>query len=385
MRIKIDADLQMNRINRLPVMSCFKMNAKILFGFTVLFIFVLSLAPFSGISANILQHASDIEKDLLLQWVNDHCDEDHKSFESLVKDRRIKCKYKSGENVPPSYDYLDGGRYIPAPSKNPIRDYIFGTSFLYVLPLPCIIFFYFAVIGLHFARKLKTNLYTFSFKMLWLVLPLTVIFYSVTIYQNQFLKGNVKFIQMHGNGSINSILLKICSKNVIYANKSWVYTAVETGSLDMVRFIVEDMNVHPNWKYEHLDLLPLALAANHQMTDIMNYLMAYAPHDPDEGGVNLLKTAVLTGRLDYVKKVLEYDRAKNQINLQTWGAPWIAQKSTLYLAVYRNYIDIAAFLLENGADPNYSNRCDGKTPLDAAKLNENIEMQKLLKTYIDYT
>lgn len=337
----------------------------------ILFLFLFIIITSIEVAANSLINATDAEKKELLEWVNDHCGKEYDSFDSLLKDRRIKCKCKKDEVVPPSYYLLDGSRHV--------IPYSAGIDPVFWFPIPFFAMLYLFIVFINYKKKRKMNHLKYSISLLIIALPWLIGVYAISIYQGQFLKSNVNFIRMHGHGKFNSFLLQLCCSDLFFLNSSWVYAAVDTGSLDMVKFLVEEMKVDPNKMYKNV--LPLALAANHKMTDITDYLFKFAPETPEKGGEFLLKTAILTGRLDYVKRVFEHDSMKKLLNDQHPGATWISRRSALYLAVYRNDIDIATFLLENGADPNISNEYDGKTPIDAAVQNKNVEMQKLLKKY----
>jgi hypothetical protein len=329
---------------------------------------------FIEVSAGSLVDISEVDKEILLEWVNDHCGKEFSSFDKLLKDRRIECKKnKKNEEVPSSYYQLDGHRHV--------RPHSLGAFPILWVPIPVLIAFYLFIVKIDAKKKRKTNHFSVSIRLLILAAPWITGVYAATIYQDQFLKQNVNFVRMHGHGKFNLFLLRICSNDLFFHGNPVVHAAVDTGSLEMVKFVVEEMNMNPNQMY--LDVLPLALAANHRMTDIVDYLIKYFPDNPKEGGEYFFKTAILLGRSDYIRQLLKYDFIKKHINDQKPGVPWISRRSALFLAVFSNYIEIAVILLDNGADPKLPNAYDNKTPIDAAKQNANIEMQNILKEYSD--
>lgn len=300
----------------------------------------------------------------MLEWVNTHCDKSFDSFEELTEDRRIRCKSKRDEEVPAAYHQLNGHRHVrPDPSKLLPRSWFLALVFLF-----CYLFIRF----IHFIVGKKTSHLQLLIGFSPFVILGLLFFYTSTIYKDQFLKQNVDFIRMHGKGRFNSFLLNTCSDELFsYGSPPVVYAAVDTGSLEMVKYLVEEMNYDPNQKY--MNVLPIALAANHRMTDIVCYLAKSIPEVPKKDRDMLFfKTAILLGHIDKVKKMLENGYVN--INYQRPGAPWISRRSALYLAVNRNDVEIASILLMNGANPILKNSYDNKTPVDAAKQNKNIEM-----------
>jgi hypothetical protein len=334
-----------------------------------IFVIILQLSVAIASVANI----TDAEKLVLLEWVNTHCEKEFDSFNALIEDRRIRCKSKVNEDVPATYYQLNGHRHVrPDPSKLLPRSW--GLVFVFFF---CYLFLRF----IHYMVGKKTNHLQLLIRFSPFVLLGLIFLYAGTIYKDQFLKQNVDFIRKHGDGKINSFLLKACSDELFSNGESSVlYAAVDTGSLEMVKYLVEEMKYNPNQQY--MNVLPIALAANHAMTDIVDYLMIFFPDNRKKGGRLFFKTAILLSHIEYVKEMLEDDYIKKQINYQSPGAPWISRRSALYLAVNRNDVEMALLLLQNGADPTLQNYYDNKTPIDAAKHNNNIEMQRLLNEYL---
>lgn len=344
-----------------------------------IFLITFLISPISNTlseaATNPLENISNNEKERLLNWVNSHCEKQFSSFDFLVQDQRIVCKSGKDEEVPEDYYKLNGSRHVrPDPTK--------------VIPMELI---FFVVITVGYVFILMVNLIVARkvqyFKSLITILimaaPGFAFVYAGTIYQNKFLNQDVDFIRMHGHGRINSFLLRACCDDLFsYGPPPLVYAAVDTGSLEMVKFVVEEMKIPPNQTY--MNVLPLALAVNHRMTDIVDYLIQFAPDNPKDYGEYALNTSILLGRLDFVQNLIEMINSEyksRRINYQKPGVPWISRRSSLYIAVDRERFEIAKILLENGADPNLPNTYDQKTPFDAARKNQNSRMIALLQQH----
>ena len=349
------------------------MTSKVRLVCSIFCFFTFVIIPQLSVATASITNIADTEKHELLEWVNTHCEKNFDSFNSLLEDRRIKCKSKKNKEVPAAYYQLNGHRHVtPDPSK------LLPRSWVLVLVFICCYFF---IRFIHFMVGRKTNhLLLLSIFSPFVLLGLGFL-YAGTIYKDQFLKQNVDFIRMHGKGKISTFLLSACSDELFsYGEPPVLYAAVDTGSLEMVKYLVEEMNYNPNKQY--MDVLPIALAANHSMTDIVDYLSDFYPDNRKDGSRLLFKTAILLSHTDSVKKMLENDYVKKQINYQSPGVPWISRRSALYIAVNRNDEEMASLLLKNGANPTLQNHYDNKTPVDAAKQNKNFEMQRLLEEYL---
>jgi len=90
------------------------------------------------------------------------------------------------------------------------------------------------------------------------------------------------------------------------------------------------------------------------------------PNEQDSQGRSMLHAAVFYGKLDIVRYLLEHN-ATLDIRTPTGITP-------LAVAVWRDDIKIAEFLIRQGADVNATSTKDGRTVLDVSKSDQMTKM-----------
>ena len=196
-------------------------------------------------------------------------------------------------------------------------------------------------------------------------------------------------------------------------NDGWtpLFGAVSANQNEIVRFLVEktkvDVNVasnigqHPillavlqrnpatvrilvenGAKVDVIDGLfgatPLQLAVELGDYNVVQYLVLTAKADVNlinKKGFRALHNAVIFGRLNVVKLLVKHGQA----DIEAPGGK--SDITPLFFAVLNNHLDVAEYLLQNGANVNSVNRAEGDTPLSVAASSGFLEMIKLLQKF----
>jgi ankyrin repeat protein len=171
-----------------------------------------------------------------------------------------------------------------------------------------------------------------------------------------------------------------------------LFFAVQICDIDRVRELLM-MGADPNVKQGSLSALHMVAMADESIcAGILELLLEYGadPNVRDSVGATPLHDAVLSGKINAVKKLLEHGA---DVNVRTTGAIVVMEdyagiftESTysgvtpLHLAAYKGYAEIAKILLERGADPNIRDD-DDLTPLEIAQMRNDAETARVIEEY----
>src|SRR4030065_907104 len=170
----------------------------------------------------------------------------------------------------------------------------------------------------------------------------------------------------HGNLAVVKELLERYP-SLINANASWTETAIEaaaqTGQVDIVNYLLD--------RGAEYDICTAAMVGNldcvqefiKEDTKLVNARGAH--------GIPLLYFTVIHARLDVAEFLLQQGADPNA------ASP--GGITPLYSAVMFNQIKMAQWLLDHGADPNP--KYEDKTPLAIALEKEHTELIDVLKTF----
>jgi ankyrin repeat protein len=171
-----------------------------------------------------------------------------------------------------------------------------------------------------------------------------------------------------------------------------LFFAVQICDIDKVRELL-GKGANPNVKQGSLSALHMVAMADESIcAGILELLLEYGanPNVRDSVGATPLHDAVLSGKVNAVKKLLEHGA---DVNVRTTGAIVVMEdyagiftESTysgvtpLHLAAYKGYAEIAKILLEHGANPNI--RDDYYlTPLEIARMRNDAKTSKIIEEY----
>jgi|AntRauTorcE11898_2_1112593.scaffolds.fasta_scaffold37000_1 ankyrin repeat protein len=163
---------------------------------------------------------------------------------------------------------------------------------------------------------------------------------------------------------------QLSEMNVPYDRQTYIDSLV-SGNKKIVRLFLE-AGMSPNDRAQQ-SMYPLILAAKYNHPEIVDLLMDYEvdPFLEDDFELNALHHAAENGHLKIVKNLI--NRAKmdpNQHDNQFDVTPLMA-------ASYAGHQSTVEFLIEKGADVNYSNK-DGGTALHNAAYGGNVGVVTVL-------
>lgn len=173
---------------------------------------------------------------------------------------------------------------------------------------------------------------------------------------------------------VKLLLKNVNLKGVCFERKHPLHIAAQLGNFKIVRYLLEhnahvNVAAHSRWYGECRTPLYIAAQAGH--TSIVRLLLLYKAdiHFKYEEKTPF-DIAALNGYLESAQVLLEH------------GAQEYVTGALLHRVVQTGHVNIARFLLEQGADVNYvTSSAKGAPPLHVAVVNHNLEMARLLINY----
>jgi len=183
----------------------------------------------------------------------------------------------------------------------------------------------------------------------------------------------IHFLAEEGNiPSLNIYLQYIGSPNIAVGGITPLYLAAREGHFEVVRLLVEyGAEVNPKASDGYPAYSPIFAAIYHKRDRIVEFLL--------KNGVELdIYLAAALGDLENLKRLLADEDDINSLNIKR-NEPFFGGASLLHLAICRDSMPVAEFLLEKGADIHIRNK-SGDTPLHhAAKYNALAVAQLLIE------
>jgi uncharacterized protein len=159
---------------------------------------------------------------------------------------------------------------------------------------------------------------------------------------------------INGNAAMVELLLKAGAdpNSALPGGESALMTASRTGKADAVKVLIKH-GANVNFAEGRRGQTALMWAAAEGNTDTVGELVEYGAdiHAHTKGGLTPLLFAVREGRMDTVRALLKQGADVNE----TWKAgrgTGVAGISAMVLAVANAHYELAAMLLDAGADPN---------------------------------
>lgn len=298
-----------------------------------------------------------LDKEILLNWVNDNCHENHKDWDELISDGRIKCK--PGPK-PLSYKTLPFVKHYTSSNSGDINLGPLG----WVLVLAAI----FISLVLIVLSKNESSWVPKSFHK-----PIVSLLFCCLLAAGVDLYGNHIFYYLPY--SIDNI-----------------FDAIEENDFESVRHFVEVKKVNPNdykrtWKHflpskhrgrevkkQYINSLDIAAYRKHY--EIARYLSEFTPevNIAFSGPSTQLSSAAASGNYKLVTKVLNHKEGASR-------KEDIPDLTPLHYAVCAGNNDIVQLLLEETTRPDKEKKF--RTPLDASIWCNNYEAMELLLNKIE--
>lgn len=230
---------------------------------------ILLIIFLQNIASGQTIHLSDLQKQILLTWVNENCDENHKNYESLKYDRYFYCtNTKFPEGFQGKIRLYEKG--LDKHTIKGIEFFIFFSIFMIIL----------TILGLKFAkirdiRNAKINneeivkFTTYENAKFRFTLHLSIgliMLLSNIVYEET--KDFTEKYLLDGRKDYISIVLPLY--NILHKKDSPLLLAIESGYLDIVKYLVEEKNYNPNKKINNI--LPYDIALEQKSYDIAEYL-----------------------------------------------------------------------------------------------------------------
>lgn len=212
---------------------------------------------------------SDFQKQTLLTWVNENCDENHKNYESLKYDRYFYCtNTKFPEGFQGKIRLYEKG--LDKHTIKEIKFFSFFSLFMIIL----------TILGLKFAKirdikNAKINneeiikFTTYENAKIRFTIHLSIgliILSSIIVYKET--KDFTEKYLLDGKKDYISIILPLY--NILHEEDSSLLLAIESGYLDIVKYLIEEKNYNPNKKIDNI--LPYDIALKQKSYDIAEYL-----------------------------------------------------------------------------------------------------------------
>lgn len=149
-----------------------------------------------------------------------------------------------------------------------------------------------------------------------------------------------------------------------------LHLAAENGHLDVVEYFVEDKGVKLDVK-DRYGMVPLHLAAQEERLDVVKYFVGEKEMDvsiEDEDDQVPLHMAARNGHLETVKYLIKMD-----VNLKTVNKIASHGGTPLHMAARSGNLEVVEYLMKNGAEFEI---VDDSTPLHWAALDGKLEVVK---------
>jgi ankyrin repeat protein len=328
------------------------MNIKIIIFFSSFLFFINIVFATGGLSYTKDQEKLvPLEKETLMNWINENCYENHKTWQELIADGRIKCKRA---DKPESFSSLSFVKHFTSFSSADFRINSTESYIIYFIQLICLL-----VIIYFLRNNIAKNRIFGIFVSAFIIITAYEVYEGMKYYNGKYVPYPIKTI----------------------------YDAVEENNLGMVKHFVEDENVNPNdFRKSLIHLLPsyhkgkkikkqyvsaLDIAAYRKHNDIASYLAEFTPelNSKYSQGRTVLNSAAATGNFELVKKVLDRD-----------GIGYVGRDipnlTPLHYAVCANNIQVVTLLADSGA--KLDEEMEFRTPLDTAIWCGNMESVKFL-------
>lgn len=335
----------------------------------ILFLFVITLY------ANDTE-LNTSEKQALLEWANTNCYENHKSFDTLLKDRYFSCEFRA--------------KGYPGGLKG---DVIFKTKANNLWAVPLIsffitVFFVAIIAGISLfiiniseqyhkdkperVKKIQLNRRRFIMYLIGIFIV------AIVSFSYLFLKDYS--IETIRNGSLEDVKMVLPIFELVKKDETALLLAVSNGSFDIVKYLIEEIKYNPNemGSIEHsLSYTPLDLALANQSYDIAEYLKQYLPKDKPVD----IRTASKSFDMNLLKKSIKLGNYSEAEILDGFivSIKYKDFNATQYLS---SFLTSSALEKEGNIDldkrgANFTYR---GTPLSVAIENDNLEAVKLLVT-----
>ena len=335
-------------------------------------IFIMFVLLIISIYANDVE-LNSLEKKVLLEWTNANCHENHKSFDALLKDRYFSCEfqaqgYPGGLKGDVLFKTKTNSWAVPLVSFFIVIVFVSittGISFLIIN----------ASEKYHKDKPEKVNRIQLIRRILKIYLVGGLII-SIISFSYIFLKDYS--IERIRNGSLEDLKMILPIFELVKKDETALLLAVSNGSLDIVKYLVEEKKHDPNETGQIEDSLsytPLDMALSNESYDIAEYLKHYLPKNKPTN----LRTASKSFDMNLLKKSIELGKY-SQLDILDGLIESIKYKdhnATKYLA---NFLSTSMLEKEGNVDLDKrgSYYISRGTPLTVAIENNNLVAVKLL-------
>lgn len=337
------------------------MNIKLLF-LALLFNIFLLICFFckpSNAYVKDQQYLVPLEKEILLKYVNQNCHENHKNWEELINDGRVKCK--PGPR-PVSFKTLSFVKHYSSGRSSDIHLGNIGLVIVLFIIFSSLAFLSLLVKGKIGIEK-KSRTYKVLINSIFSVLVGMLYIAGYDLYKN-----HIYYYIPH---SIDTI-----------------FDAVEENDLKAVRRFVKNEQVNPNeYKRTFVHFLPshhrgreikkhyvtaLDIAANRKHYNIARYLSYYTPeiNSKFNGLQTQLKAAAASGNHQLVSEILKKEKTDYSRDL-------IPKLSPLHYAVCAGNNDVVKLLLDHNVG-SLDQSILFRTPIDASIWCNNTDAMEML-------
>ena len=243
---------------------------------------------------------TQLEKQEVLDWTHTYCDENHKDYDSFLKDRYLNCvktmdsaQYNHPKGLPRDLNFYERG--IDDKSMHEIL--FFGV--LYIIGIAIAMVLYFSTKGtkkdylIRRRERLKYSIPGIVISTL-ILLAYGSAYNNLKIYSKDILK----------NGNIDDIKIALPIYNMLKLDETPLELVVSGGSLNAVKYLIEEKKYNPNENSkDKYKTNPYDLALRNKSYEISDYLKQYLPENESVG----IKVASKSFDIELLKKSVELD------------------------------------------------------------------------------
>lgn len=152
-----------------------------------------------------------------------------------------------------------------------------------------------------------------------------------------------------------------------YGGWNAVHYAANTGQLDMLKYLLEEINMDKNASNTSSELSPVCIAACKGHIPVVDYLLKIGSQVRDRNYGTLLHRAVEYGHLDLVKHIMNDPDLSSMYFLNSTILP-------VHIAIKKGHLNIFKYLVKK----KHSNSCFDSNLLNLAAVFGQVEMVKFL-------